>query len=284
MGEGTPSSAGDYTPYHFGAVPRKASFGLAQSPAHQPLRGRGMSIPENAVHTPSQAEDVGMSILQGFGRWDSSESTSPPPTEKSERAAGWTKVKGSGRHPGSSASTPERDLSALSPKADAARAEDARLGTPPHAPFRTWETKGDRKGKGKGKDKGAKGKGKGAKPSEKIFKTTARFIVPLVIAEDDKFKAAKYLIGRGGSNMKHIAEETGAKLRVRGRGSGHLEGPCMQEASDPLMLCISAPTQDGFDAARDRVEQIFEKMFDTYRAHCKRTGREEPELVLEVVD
>merc|ERR1711998_734110 len=59
------------------------------------------------------------------------------------------------------------------------------------------------------------------------------------------------------SHMKTIADNTGAKFRIRGRGSGYLEGPAQTEASDePLMLCISAESREGFEAAVQDVESL----------------------------
>ena len=48
----------------------------------------------------------------------------------------------------------------------------------------------------------------------------------------------KKLIGRGGCHTKGIYDLTGAKLRVRGQGSGHKEWDG-EEASVPLMLAVS---------------------------------------------
>ena len=55
--------------------------------------------------------------------------------------------------------------------------------------------------------------------------------------------------------MKRISQETDAKLRVRGRFSGHLEGPRMQESDDPLQLCVSAPSEESHKRAQEMVEQ-----------------------------
>lgn len=46
------------------------------------------------------------------------------------------------------------------------------------------------------------------------------------------------LIGRGGKNMSQIARATGAKVRVRGRGSNHKERSG-KEAPVRLMICVS---------------------------------------------
>merc|ERR1712054_317550 len=64
------------------------------------------------------------------------------------------------------------------------------------------------------------------------------------IEQDRAFNVVRKLLGDRGSHMKSIAESTGAKLRIRGCGSGYLEGPEKKEASDePLMVCISAATR-----------------------------------------
>ena len=43
------------------------------------------------------------------------------------------------------------------------------------------------------------------------------------------FDLVPMLIGRGGCNMRKIADKTAAKVRIRGRGSGHLEIDGKQE-------------------------------------------------------
>jgi len=53
------------------------------------------------------------------------------------------------------------------------------------------------------------------------------------------FDLVPRLIGRGGSNMRRISKATGAKLRIRGKGSGHLEVDGKQEAPTPLMLAVT---------------------------------------------
>lgn len=143
--------------------------------------------------------------------------------------------------------------------------------TPPYGGRGPWD-----KGGGKGKARPPKRKGSP--------KHTCKFIVPVFIAEDSKFRVTKLLIGRGGANMRQIAEETGAKLRVRGKGSGHLEGVAMKESTDPLMLCISCPEKEGYDQAKNAVTSLFHNMFEQYAAHCRKSGREPPELRLEVLE
>jgi hypothetical protein len=54
-----------------------------------------------------------------------------------------------------------------------------------------------------------------------------------------EFDLVPILIGRAGRNMSEINQATGAKIRVRGRGSRHLEVCGVQEAPVPLMVAIT---------------------------------------------
>merc|ERR1712072_1313084 len=86
------------------------------------------------------------------------------------------------------------------------------------------------------------------------------------IEQDRAFNVVRKLLGDRGSHMKSIAENSGAKLRIRGRGSGFLEGPDQKEASDePLMLCISATSPEGFQRAVEDVESLLHQVHDEYR-------------------
>jgi len=88
------------------------------------------------------------------------------------------------------------------------------------------------------------------------------------IEQDRAFNVVRKLLGDKGSHMKKINESTGAKLRIRGRGSGFLEGPDQIEADEPLMVCISAPSSEGFEIAVQAVENLLESVHDQYRKFC----------------
>jgi hypothetical protein len=65
----------------------------------------------------------------------------------------------------------------------------------------------------------------------------------------EEFDLVPRLIGHNGMHTKHIYNVTGAKVRVRGRGSGHKEVGGIQEAPVPLMVAV---TSDGTDASKFR--------------------------------
>ena len=94
------------------------------------------------------------------------------------------------------------------------------------------------------------------------------------------FDLVPILIGRRGRNMRDIYETTWAKLRVRGRGSGHLElvGNKMAEAPVPLMVAVTTHHTDD-RSFRTALELLFTRLEDTsahYRQFCYERGLPQP--------
>jgi len=85
---------------------------------------------------------------------------------------------------------------------------------------------------------------------------------------------AKRIIGGNGSNMKEIVKKSGdvAKLRLRGKGSGFAERDTGEESPEPLQLCISCPTQRGYDIARKCAEELLLGVYDEYEDYCSEKG------------
>ncbi|CAJ1387223.1 unnamed protein product [Effrenium voratum] len=59
-----------------------------------------------------------------------------------------------------------------------------------------------------------------------------------------KLNVVPAIIGKQGVNTRSIYEKTGAKIRVRGRGSGHKESATGREAPAGLMVTVSACASD----------------------------------------
>eukprot|EP00913_Durusdinium_trenchii_P027076 g25411.t1 len=126
---------------------------------------------------------------------------------------------------------------------------------------------------------GAYGGGYGREPSRsrsprREGKYTCRFFIG--IENDNKFKVAKRIIGGNGANMKEIVRKSGdvAKLRLRGKGSGFAERDTGEESPEPLQLCISCPTQRGYDIARKCAEELLLRVYDEYEDYCSEKGLE----------
>lgn len=94
-------------------------------------------------------------------------------------------------------------------------------------------------------------------------KFTCRFEIG--IENDKEFQVARRIIGQKGGNMKEIVARTDAKLRLRGRGSGYLEGLNRQESPEPLHLCVSCTTRRGYAEAARLVSELLERIYVEFR-------------------
>eukprot|EP00933_Yihiella_yeosuensis_P056788 TRINITY_DN5621_c0_g1_i4.p2 TRINITY_DN5621_c0_g1~~TRINITY_DN5621_c0_g1_i4.p2 ORF type:complete len:114 (+),score=34.13 TRINITY_DN5621_c0_g1_i4:345-686(+) len=74
-------------------------------------------------------------------------------------------------------------------------------------------------------------------------------------------------------NTKSIFEATGAKIRLRGKGSGHIEGG-RGEAPVHLMLAITTEIgmEESFVKAVEMSEKLLEAIAGKYRYFCQHRG------------
>ena len=95
------------------------------------------------------------------------------------------------------------------------------------------------------------------------------------IQNENRFQVARRVIGNKGSNMKRIIEycnsfsgytgnPEGVKLRLRGKGSGFLEGPVQKESNDPLNLCVSSKDNYKYNLACHEIEKLLTKVYGEY--------------------
>ncbi|CAK9020254.1 unnamed protein product [Durusdinium trenchii] len=87
------------------------------------------------------------------------------------------------------------------------------------------------------------------------------------------FDVNKKIIGHGGTNTKRIFEKTGAKIRLRGRGSGHNEGD-RGEAPVPLMLAVTSDTKnvENFVKAVELSVQLLQTVTSKFPEFCRSHG------------
>jgi len=104
------------------------------------------------------------------------------------------------------------------------------------------------------------------------------------IKQEEAFNLMRRLLVPGGGHIKRIAKLTGAKLAVRGEGSGHHEGPIQKEvkSDEPLVICIWSAYASSLGLARTQVEELIVQLHEDYRAFCRK--REFPVPVLEIME
>jgi len=109
-----------------------------------------------------------------------------------------------------------------------------------------------------------------------VRKFTCRFLIG--IDNDKEFQVVRRIIGAKGTNMKRIVRQTEAKLRLRGIGSGYFEGAGQRESSEPLQLCVSCTSSEGYRTAVRLVEELLENVYHEYQQFCRDNNRPEPDL------
>jgi hypothetical protein len=81
------------------------------------------------------------------------------------------------------------------------------------------------------------------------------------------YQVRGFIVGPGGQNVKHIQNETGCRVQVKGRGSGFVDRITGREDDVPLHVHILGPEEEGVRKAKELVldllaattEQITEK-------------------------
>ena len=66
------------------------------------------------------------------------------------------------------------------------------------------------------------------------------------------------------------------KLRLRGVGSGFLEGAMKQESPEPLHLCVSCKDYKNYRYALEQVTTLLETVYAEYAEYCRQRGYARP--------
>lgn len=63
--------------------------------------------------------------------------------------------------------------------------------------------------------------------------------IPIDLEPIPGFNLRAQIVGHGGSYVKHIQQETGCRVQIKGRGSGYLEGATNRESDEDMYLHVA---------------------------------------------
>jgi hypothetical protein len=63
--------------------------------------------------------------------------------------------------------------------------------------------------------------------------------IPISLEPIQGFNLRAQVVGHGGSYVKHIQQETGCRVQIKGRGSGYLEAATNRESEDEMYLHVT---------------------------------------------
>ena len=63
--------------------------------------------------------------------------------------------------------------------------------------------------------------------------------IPIDLQPIHGFNLRAQVVGHGGAYVKHIQQETGCRVQIKGRGSGYLEAATNQESDEDMFLHVT---------------------------------------------
>lgn len=78
------------------------------------------------------------------------------------------------------------------------------------------------------------------------------------------FNVRSKVVGPGGIFVKYIQEESGARVQIKGWGSGYIEHSTGREAEEPMYIHILGPDQERVQEAKELAEDLLEVVREEY--------------------
>jgi hypothetical protein len=78
------------------------------------------------------------------------------------------------------------------------------------------------------------------------------------------FNLRAQVVGQGGAYVKHIQQETGCRVQIKGRGSGFMEHSTGQESDEPMYLHVAGPQPQQVEKAKELCEDLLVNVRQNY--------------------
>lgn len=91
-------------------------------------------------------------------------------------------------------------------------------------------------------------------------------ILPVEVSGTPHFNLRAKIVGPSGAYVKHIHQETGCRIQLKGKGSGFLETNTGKESDEPLHVHLSCAREEGLQAGI----KLTQDLLDTVKQEAER--------------
>ncbi|KAI0972857.1 hypothetical protein F4678DRAFT_459713 [Xylaria arbuscula] len=98
--------------------------------------------------------------------------------------------------------------------------------------------------------------------------------IPINLEPVQGFNLRAQIVGHGGAYVKHIQQETGCRVQIKGRGSGYLEASTNRESDEDMYLHVAGPDPKMVEKAQELCEDLVGKVKEEYEEFKTRPPRQ----------
>ncbi|KAI1333978.1 hypothetical protein F5Y15DRAFT_403366 [Xylariaceae sp. FL0016] len=98
--------------------------------------------------------------------------------------------------------------------------------------------------------------------------------IPIDLDPVQGFNLRAQVVGHGGSYVKHIQQETGCRVQIKGRGSGYLEASTNRESDEDMYLHVAGPDPKMVEKAKELCEDLLGNVKEQYEEFKARPPRQ----------
>ncbi|KAI1172366.1 hypothetical protein F4777DRAFT_562077, partial [Nemania sp. FL0916] len=98
--------------------------------------------------------------------------------------------------------------------------------------------------------------------------------IPISLEPVQGFNLRAQIVGHGGAYVKHIQQETGCRVQIKGRGSGYLEASTNEESAEDMFLHVAGPDPKMVEKAKELCEDLVGKVKEEYEDFKSRPPRQ----------
>ncbi|KAL2694484.1 hypothetical protein Neosp_001062 [[Neocosmospora] mangrovei] len=97
--------------------------------------------------------------------------------------------------------------------------------------------------------------------------------IPITLEPVHGFNLRAQVVGHGGAYVKHIQQETGCRVQIKGRGSGYLEAATNRESDEDMFLHVTGPDPNMVEKAKELCEDLIANVKEQYEEFKTRPPR-----------